>query len=514
MATAARVPERRPNFVFYMPDELRADAVRCVDGLPVRTPHMDRLAAEGTVFTRAFTPHTVCSPSRCSLMTGWYPHTRGHRTLQHLIQPHEPNLLKYLKQAGYHVEWHGKNDLLAVKSFSESVSFRCALRQLPGPPKGEGLDHAGVPTGFRGNPARPQAARGGRGIPWPPDHRYYRTFYYGCRGEGPYQDAESFHVDEALAFLEDRQRAPEAPFFLYLPFGFPHPPYTVEEPYFSLHDRAQVPVPLPARLADKPHFMREMHHAYGIAGLTDDERREIRATYWGMVSRTDAQLGRLLDFLDRSPLRENTVVIVTTDHGDYCGDYGLVEKWWTGFQDCLTRVPVIVRLPDGLGQARGRRVAALAQHFDLFPTIMELAGLEPAHDHFGKSLLPLIRGEAESHRDAVFAEGGHLPHETQGLERLQQPDAIYYEKTRIQHDDPSTVAKACMIRTGRWKYVRRLAGVDELYDLENDPAELANLAAGPLAGEVREVRDSLRARLLDWFLATGDVLSRALDPRG
>src|SRR5687768_11483704 len=171
---------RRPNFIFYMPDELRADSVHCVDGQPVRTPHMDRLAAEGAVFAQHYTTNTVCSPSRCALMTGWYPHVRGHRTLQHLLQPQEPNMLKYLKRAGYHVEWHGKNDLLAVESFPESVSFRCALRQLPGEPRGPGLDHTGVPTGIRGEPRRPD--RAGHGIPWPPDHRYYRTFYYGSRG--------------------------------------------------------------------------------------------------------------------------------------------------------------------------------------------------------------------------------------------------------------------------------------------------------------------------------------------
>ncbi len=506
---------RRPNFIFYMPDELRADAVHCIDGLPVRTPHMDRLAAEGAVFTQLYAAHTVCAPARCSLMTGWYPHTRGHRTLQHLLQPHEPNLLKYLKRAGYHVEWHGKNDALAVESFAESVSFRCALRQLPGEPRGPGLDHAGVPTGFRGDPEPPLGAHGrGHGIPWPPDHRYYRTFYYGSRGDGPYQDPESFHVDEALTFLAERERTPDEPFFLYLPFGFPHPPYTVEEPYFSLHPREEVPTPLPALLDDKPHFMREMHERYGIAGLTDEERREIRATYWGMTSRSDAQLGRLLAFLDSSPLRDNTVVIVTTDHGDYGGDYGLVEKWWTGFQDCLVRVPLIVRLPPGQAPA-GQRVEALCEQIDIFPTLMELAGLDVEHDHFGRSLLPLLRGETQTHRDAVFSEGGHLAHESQSIERLTAPDGIYYEKTRIQHDDPSTVAKSAMVRTERWKYVRRLSGMDELYHLEADPSELTNLAARPdeLDGPLRVQRDALRARLLDWFLETGDVVPRTLDPR-
>ncbi len=110
------------NFVIFMPDELRADSVGCFGHPVVRTPHLDRLAAEGTRFDQCHVQHTVCSPSRCSMMTGWYPHTRGHRTLWHLLRPDEPNLLRYLKEAGYDVRWYGKNDLLAQESLPLSAT--------------------------------------------------------------------------------------------------------------------------------------------------------------------------------------------------------------------------------------------------------------------------------------------------------------------------------------------------------------------------------------------------------
>lgn len=466
---------KRPNFIFLMADELRADAVQCVDGLPVRTPSIDGVAARGAVFSRCFAQHSVCGPSRVSFMTGWYPHTRGHRTLTHLLRPHEPNLLRYLKDAGYHVQWNGKNDLLAADSFPLSVSDRCRERL----------------------PTLPWPAN-----PWPTGHRHFKSFYFGCRGHALYEDYDSLWIKRAVEFLA----SPPEPFFLYLPLIFPHPPYTVEEPYFSMYDRRQVRAPLPARLDDKPHFMREIHRAYGIGRLSEDDLREIVATYWGMVTRLDDLVGELMAALEASPAADNTVVIITSDHGDYVGDYGLTEKWWTGFQDCLVRVPLVIRVPD----ASGRRVDALTETIDLFPTIMELAGLEARHTHFGRSLLPLIRGETNEHRSAVFAEGGHAPGETHTLEDLWPEGNIYHEKTRLQHDDSTTLAKAAMVRTERWKYVARLEGKEELYDLDADPGELVNrIDDAALAGVVGEMRD----RLLRWFLETGDDVPLDRDRR-
>jgi arylsulfatase A-like enzyme len=469
-----------PNIVLLLADELRADAVHCIDGQPVQTPNMDRLAERGVVFSNHFTVHSVCSPSRISLMTGWYPHTRGHRTLTHLLRPHEPNLLKYLKSNGYCVQWGGKNDLLAEASFADSVS-----RQYPN----EAPSPLWPPN------------------PWPVDHRFFKSFYFGVRGQGtepPYQDLDWVWTEEAVRFL---QSSPAEPFLLYLPLVFPHPPYTVEEPYFSMYDRGAVRQPLPARLDDKPHFMRELHHLYGIDRLDDSDLREIVAVYWGMVTRVDDLIGRLVSALQASPASDNTVVILTSDHGDYVGDYGLTEKWWTGFQDCLVRVPLIALLP---GVTGARRVEALTENIDVFPTVMELAGVEPQHAHFGRSLLPLIRGETTELRTAVFADGGQAPGEKHTLETRWPEGTIYYEKTRLQNDDPTTVAKSAMIRTDRWKYVSRLAGKEELYDLQADPGELVNLIDD---AEYAEVVADLREQQLRWFLATGDDVPFDRDKR-
>ncbi|MCD6519712.1 MAG: sulfatase-like hydrolase/transferase, partial [Anaerolineae bacterium] len=109
------------NFIFFFPDEMRAESVSCYGHPLVKMPNYDRLAAEGVRFDQCHVQHPVCSPSRCSLMTGWYPHVAGHRTLWHLLRPHEPSLFRYLKEAGYHIEWHGKNDLYAINYFPLAV---------------------------------------------------------------------------------------------------------------------------------------------------------------------------------------------------------------------------------------------------------------------------------------------------------------------------------------------------------------------------------------------------------
>ncbi len=464
-----------------MADELRADAVHCIGGQPIKTPNMDGLAQRGVVFSNCFTVHTVCSPSRMSFMTGWYPHTKGHRTLTYLLRPDDPNLLKYLKANGYFVQWNGKNDLLAQASFAASVSQQCTTR-APSPIW----------------PANP----------WPKDHRFYKSFYFGARGQAgqtPYQDSDWVWIQDAIEFL---QSPPAQPFMLYLPLVFPHPPYTVEEPYFSMYDRASVRGPLPAKLDDKPHFMREINHSHGIDRLDEADLREIIATYWGMVTRLDDLIGQLMAALDASPVRDNTVVIVTSDHGDYCCDYGLTEKWWVGFQDCLTHVPLFFLLP---GESGGRRIEALTETIDVFPTVMELAGIPLQHTQFGQSLLPLILGDTTEHRSAVFAEGGQVPGETHTLEDRWPADTIYYDKTRIQNDDPTTVAKGTMIRTDRWEYVAKLEGEEEeLYDLQADPGQLTNLAGDD---KYADVITELRKQLLKWFLATGDAVPFDRDSR-
>jgi arylsulfatase A-like enzyme len=442
----------------------------------VQTPNFDRLAREGVGFANAYVQHTVCTPSRCSMFTGLYPHTRGYRSLYYLLHPEEPNLLKTLKQAGYHVEMMGKNDLLTPDAYPDSVSHR---------PK---LTWKNMPN------------------PWPDDHRLHDTFYYGQRPEEFDPDHDRAIIDAALKFLDSK---PPEPFCLFLALIQPHPPYMVQEPWYSRIDRSKVPMPIPPLVEDKARFLRVLHEVQGTKNMHADEIIDMVATYWGMTMRLDDMLGELLGRLETTGLDSRTAVAALSDHGDYCGDYGLTEKWWIGLADCLTRVPLMLRAPNL--PARGVLTEPLVEMLDIYATVCELAGVRPEHDHFSRSLVPLWRGEAESHRDAVFAEGGHRPCEEHCLEDLYLPASnLYHHKTRVQREDPTLLGKSTMVRTHRWKYIRRTCDPDELYDLEADPRELVNLAQRP---QYADVVQGLRDRMLDWYVETCDVVPLKHDPR-
>ena len=272
---------KQPNIVIFNPDQYRADAVRHLGNPAVVTPTLDRLAAEdGVSFSNAFCQNPVCSPSRCSFMSGWYPHVAGHRTMHHLMHPGEPVLLKSLKDAGYRVGWFGKNDLIPGQLSIESY---CDEYYRPAP--GECRPMYGEDTAAkRGTP-------GGEG---------YYSFYLGRieKGEADhYHDADWAWVERAIDFI---RRAPrDKPFCVYLPLIYPHPSYGVEEPWYSMIDRAKVParIPTPEDWHGKPSLLKGIHARQNLSGWTEERWTELRATYLGMCSRIDHQLGLVLDAL-------------------------------------------------------------------------------------------------------------------------------------------------------------------------------------------------------------------------
>jgi choline-sulfatase len=234
-----------------------------------------------------------------------------------------------------------------------------------------------------------------------------------------------------------------------------------------------------------------------------------------MAGFSDWLLGRLLAALAETGLDRNTTVLVFSDHGDYAGDYGLVEKWPSGLEDVLTRVPFIVRTPGG---ARGHAVREPVEMFDLMPTVLKLAGVPARHTHFARSLAPQLGGAPGDPGRAAFAEGGYdtcEPHCFEGRSAGDQAgrgeDHVYYPKGRLQQDHPESVCRAVMIRTMTHKLVRRPGGVSELYDLVADPYELDNLWGRPKAAAAQR---ELERRLLDWFVGTSDAVPHNEDPRG
>lgn len=457
------------NFIYFNPDEMRADALGCYGHPVAKTPNIDKLAAQGTRFDQCHVQHPVCTPSRCSFMSGWYPHTRGHRTLWYPLQPEEPNTLKYLKQAGYDVHWIGKNDLLAQEGLEDSVT---ALHDL----------EAGSPLGDRNL--------------YPPDHPGHWSFLYGPQ-EGHSEDW--YRVERAIEILKAWQPG-DPPFMLYLPLIYPHCPFTCPQPWYDMYDPDEMPDFRPADLPNLPAFHALIRQYRQLDKLDPAILRKVAAVYLGMISYIDDMLGRLMTALEETGLADDTTTFFFSDHGDWAGDYGLVEKWPSALDDCLTRVPMIVKTPGG---TPGHVVHEPIECFDILPTTLELANIACQHQHFARSMRPQLKGAAGDPDRAVFAEGGYSPHEPHCYEVVRSTTHIYYPKQLQQMERPESQVRATMIRTATHKLIYRPEDISELYDLEADPRELHNVYEDPAYADIRR---TLKRRLLDWYVLTSDVV--------
>ena len=265
------------------------------------------------------------------------------------------------------------------------------------------------------------------------------------------------------------------------------------------------PAPIAASAATgKPGFMEALRAVYGWDDLSVEDLAEIAATYYGMTSRVDWQLGRVVDAVDRAGDLDNTVFVVFTDHGEYLGDFGLVEKWPSGLDPCLTRNPLVIAGP---GVTEGGVADAMVELVDLLPTIAAFGDAEVRHTHFGRSLTRVLADPGTEHREFACSEGGFRPTDEDLFERAGW---IYEAKTDLQHDRPELVGTAIALRTLDYTFVYRACEDDELYDRIADPYETTNLAHEP---ELAPVLNDLRVRLLDWLATTSDVIPWTPDPR-
>lgn len=472
----------RPNVILFLTDQWRAKDAGYWGNPVIQTPHIDALAAEGAGFRRCFVQNPVSTPSRACMASAWYCHVNGHRTMHHMLRRHEPNMLRYFKEAGYYVWWGGKNDMIAESVIPDSCHQRV--------------------TGTGGQPVA-------KVEPWKLGDRLYHTFLWGEVPEnyGP-SLSDDYVARQAAEFIA---RPPSEPYFLLVNQTFPHPPYAVHEPYYSMYDRAQVPFPIrpPADFKGKPAIIKRVHERMRMNEVTDDELREIVAVFYGMITKTDRNLGWIMDALKETGQWDNTILVASSDHGDFAGDYASTEKMQNTFEDCLTNVPFAIRVP-GCEPLPGP-TDALIEMIDLLPTLAEACGVELGHTHFGRSLLPVLRGEATEHREYVFSEGGALATEIHTHETARPKENIYWGRPDLQFTEPRVHGKAVMIRSHDWKYVRRMYDTDELYDLRNDPDEVTNLIDEP---GLEGVKAEMIAAMADWFIATGDQVPWRWDRRG
>lgn len=487
---------RPPHLLIFNPDQWRGDVLGHLGNPAAHTPFIDRYVREEAVsFRHAFCQNPVCTPSRCSFMTGWYPHVRGHRTMHHMLQPDEPMLLRTLRAAGYHVWWGGKNDVVPRQ---RGFSDYCDVKFTP-------TDT--LPDTHALRPPRGDSAG---------DTDHY-SFYVGKlekpAGADRYRDQDWALIEGAIAHI--RNAPPDRPLCIYLPLTYPHPPYAVEDPYYSAIDPHALPPRIRAEPAEagKPAILRGLRELQGLRGWSEARWSELRRTYYGMCARVDDQFRLVIEALKQSGRHDDTAVFLFSDHGDYTGDYGLVEKTQNTFEDCLTRVPFIIKPPRGHRVRPGIR-DALVELIDFPATVEALCGITPAHTHFGRSLLPLVAGDTDTHRDAVFCEGGRLPTErhTREAESLQNSGKTsrYWPRLHLQTGDGPEHGKAAMCRTDRYKYIMRLLEPDEFYDLRTDPGETRNEIDNPAYAAPIE---ALRRRLLRWYMETADVVPHTPDCR-
>ncbi|MDP6775509.1 MAG: sulfatase-like hydrolase/transferase [Candidatus Latescibacteria bacterium] len=488
----------KPNIVLFVPDSYRGDVLGHQGDTGAVTPNLDALVARDAVsYGNAFAQNPVCTPSRCSFMTGWYPHVHGHRSMRNMLKEQEPNLLTVLRREGYHVWWGGKNDLVRVRERADFLRY-CDEKFWPG---GKYSDH----MEYRQPPSLA------------PDDPRHGAFYRGVLtrdGEGkPHYDQDTAWVLGALDMI--RSRSGDQPFLCYLPLSKPHPAYCAEKDHYDAIDPDRLPprIPTPDRDANLPAVMDAFREEYRSDEITEEMWRDIKRIYYAMCSKVDELFGMVVDALVEQGLYDNTWILFFSDHGDFTGDYSLPEKAHSTLQDCLVHVPLIVKPPADVPSKRGNR-KLLAELVDVTATLYDLLGVEPGYAHQGVSLRSSLAGEETAIHDAVFAEVGGRANEigfinTEVLE--MPPDSFYARQGRAGIPHHEAGSHAVMCRTPEHKYVRRYyTGHHELFDLVADPGETRNVCRHP---DYADVERWMETRLLDFFMHTADVLPHEPDSR-
>lgn len=490
---------KRPHIIIFNPDEMRGDALAHLGNRAAVTPNLDSFAEnEAVSFGQAYCQNPVCVPSRCSFFTGLYPHVNGHRTMRHLLHPGESSLLKELKEAGYYVWMNDRNDLTAgqipgwTESHATEIYYGGQKKQGPG----------------KVNPNQ----RGEMG------NKYYYSHYEGqlkCNEEGKNYNGDDEVVDAAIERIKNRPS--NQPLCMFLGLMFPHTPYQVEEPYFSAIDRSKLPKRISAsQCSKKAKILSEIRKNAAMQDFTEKDWDELRAVYLGMCMKIDAQFGKLINALKAEGIYDDCAIFFLSDHGDFTGDYDLPEKAQNSFEDCLTRVPLLIKPPKGIAVDPGIS-SSMVELVDFYATAMDFAGVKSDHTHFGKTLRPIIENRSIKLRDYVFCEGGRQPGELhcdeyhgngsggQGASKT----SVYWPKMMAQTDDEAH-AKGIMIRDERYKYVSRTLGSDELYDLKEDPQEMVNQIQNP---QMAPIIIDMQRKMLKWLEATDDIVPFQLDER-
>lgn len=478
----------QPNILVIMTDQQKATASHLYGNSFCETPAMQRLADDGVLFEHAITPHPLCVPARISFWTSQFPHSHGGRRNETMMPPGSTHAFRLWKDAGYHTGLIGKNHCFTEDDASLFDTW-CDISHggLPAGAETRGMDWFRPLEGIR-------AAHALRHKMTPQNPR----FGYAV-SDLPLEDHSTGLIEgQTVRFLEAHQ---DDPFALWVSFPDPHEPWVVPVQYADLFPSDQIDLP-PWRddEFDDDRAPERNRILYRMLGVRDDPPEHlygVMGVYYGMVRFIDDALGRILDALDHLGLRDNTIVVFCSDHGDFMGEHAMQCKGGV-FYDCLTRVPLIVSWPGQVSP--GVRDDSMVNLIDVVPTLLRLQGFDVPRAMHGQPL-PTVTDAAP--RDAAFSEygAGGPPFRMTDLEQLDRP---YGRRTLIDTLRPREAeGRRKMVRTKDWKYVHDPMGdLDELYDLQRDPWELTNVAATPAHADVLA---AMRLRLADWSISTEDA---------
>ncbi|HTE78313.1 MAG TPA: alkaline phosphatase family protein [Xanthobacteraceae bacterium] len=491
------------NILFVMADQLRADYLSCYGHPKLKTPHIDSLAARGVRFSRAYVQAPVCGPSRMSFYTGRYMSSHGSTYNSVPLRIGEMTVADHLRPLGMRVALVGKTHMAAD---------RAGMARL-------GLDSRSM-EGVYASECGFEPYERDDGL-WPesivPIDLHYNAYLrkHGYEADNPWHDfanagegdngeilsgwllrhanlparveeqhsETAYMTNRAMQFIAE---AGEQPWCLHLSYIKPHWPYIAPAPYHALYGPEDVLPPNRderERLRPHPVYEAFMQHEEGISFSTPGVRERVIPAYMGLIKQIDDHLGRLWSFLEQRKLMERSLIVFTSDHGDYLGDHWLGEKEL--FHEESVRVPLILYDPDPRADHTRNTVdERLVEAIDLAPTFVEaIGGIPPRHILEGRSLLTLTR---------VDGEGAQVPWRTAAISECD----FAFRPARLDLDLPVDGARGFMLRTNRWKYVLFESFRPQLFDLQADPRELVDLGADPAYAKVRA---ELHEQMFAWL---------------
>ena len=494
------------NILFIMFDQLRFDYLGCTGHPHLKTPHIDRFAEKAVRFNRAYVQSPICGSSRMSFYTGRYVHSHGAQRNNFPLKVGEQTIGDHLRANGMDAWLVGKTHMQADAKGLERLGI------APDSVIGARLSECGFDVVVRDDGLWGEGPDGFYDTLRSPYNEYLKE--KGYPSENPWnvfanagvgedgdiasgwlmqhadlpanvreEDSETpWLTGECIRFLEER-KGDDRPWLCHLSYIKPHWPYIVPAPYHAMYGPEHVPAAVrDAREKVDPHpvYGAYMDTLIARSFSRDDVREKVIPAYMGLIAQCDDQMGRLFAYLEASGRMEDTMIVLTSDHGDYLGDHWLGEKNF--FHECSVKIPMLVYDPSSAADGtRGTTSDALVEAIDLAATFVAATGAEvPSHVIEGRSLLPVLHGATpDDWRDAVICE----------FDYSTTPMAA---KLGVAHED----ARLFMVFDGRYKLIHAEGGFRPmLFDLQADPNEFTDLGASP---EHRAIVDALYVRLGAW----------------